>query len=65
MDAAQIGLLVNFVGATLLGISSQFGLAAGWGGLIVWKKLPWKWANILGWILLAVGFLIQLTASAG
>ena len=65
MDGAQIGLVLNFLGAALLGVSSQFGLATGYGGPIVWKKKYWRWTNILGWILLAVGFLIQLTAHSG
>jgi hypothetical protein len=59
MDAAHVGLALNFVGAVLLGVSSQFGLAAGFGGPIVWKKTYWGWINVVGWSLLAIGFLIQ------
>ncbi len=59
----NVGLLVNFVGAVLLGFSSQFGLAAGLGGPIVWRGSFWWFINILGWCLLAIGFLIQLLKS--
>lgn len=65
MDSAQIGLVFNFLGAALLGLSSQFGLATAYGGPIDWKTNYWKLANVLGWFLLAVGFLIQLTAKSG
>lgn len=65
MDRAQIGLVLNFLGAALLGVSSQCGLATGYGGPIVWTSKYWRWTNVLGWILLAVGFLIQLTAHSG
>jgi hypothetical protein len=57
-----IGLGINFIGAVLLGLSSQFGLAVGFGGPIVWKKTWWRAANMLGWCLLALGFLMQLFA---
>lgn len=60
MNAVRNGLLLNFIGAVLLGVSSQFGLAAGLGGPIVWKACFWTIMNILGWGLLAIGFLIQL-----
>ncbi len=65
MEFAQIGLVLNFLGAALLGVSSQFGLAIGYGGPFVWKTRYWRWTNVLGWFLLAAGFLIQLTAKSG
>lgn len=65
MDFAQIGLVLNFLGAVLLGVYSQFGLATAYGGPIVGKSRYWRWTNVLGWILLAVGFLLQLTAKSG
>ena len=62
MCIVQIGLLLNFVGAVLLGLSSQFGIiGGGWfNGSIHLKNRIWKCFNILGWLLLAIGFLIQL-----
>jgi hypothetical protein len=63
MDYAQLGLVINFIGAVLLGITSQSGLATGWGGPHVWKSQYWKWANISGWGLMSLGFLIQITVS--
>lgn len=59
MNAVRIGLLLNFIGAVLLGLSMQFGVAAGWFGPIVSKNWIWKLTNFLGWGLLAFGFLIQ------
>jgi hypothetical protein len=60
MNLAQIGLALNFVGAVFIGLSSQIGLAAGFGGPIVWKAWSWRVGNVLGWVLLSVGFLLQL-----
>jgi hypothetical protein len=56
----KVGLLLNSIGAVLLGLSTQFGLGAGFGGKIVWKNSLWKSLNILGWLLLLIGFLVQL-----
>lgn len=62
METANVGLLLNFCGTVALGVSSQFGLAVGWGGPIVWKRPSWRHANIIGWCLLALGFALQLFA---
>jgi len=59
---SDIGLILNFVGAVLLGVSSQFGSAAGWGGKLVWKGTLWHVLNGIGWFLLAFGFIIQFFA---
>jgi hypothetical protein len=59
MNAVRIGLLLNFIGAVLLGLSTQLGVAAGWFDPIVSKNWVWKFTNFLGWVLLAIGFLIQ------
>ena len=62
MNIGNLGLLLNFFGTVLLGVSSQFGSATGWGGPIAWKNTCWQRFNCLGWILLALGFFIQLFA---
>jgi len=56
----NIGFLMNFVGTVLLGLTTQLGVAAGWGGQLNWLTKFWKKINIIGWILLACGFFIQL-----
>lgn len=63
MDIASIGLIINFFGCVLLGASSQCGSAAGWGGDLNWKSTYWRWVNIIGWFLLAIGFLLQFYAA--
>ena len=63
MNIVNLGLLLNFVGSVLLGVSSQFGSAAGWGGVLVWKGAYWRWLNAFGWLLLALGFIMQLCAA--
>ncbi len=62
MNITDVGLLINFFGAALLGASSQFGSAVGWGGVIGWKTRLWRWINASGWLLLALGFVTQLFA---
>jgi hypothetical protein len=54
------GLILNFLGAVLLGLSAQLGVGTAWGGSIIWKNNYWRWSNIVGWCLLALGFLMQL-----
>lgn len=60
MKIMNIGSLLNFVGAVLLGLTTQLGSAAGWGGQLNWLTKFWKQINIIGWILLTCGFFIQL-----
>ena len=55
------GLALNFSGTVLLGIAGA-GLAAGYGGAIVWKNALWHVSWWLGWLLLALGFALQLIA---
>jgi len=62
LNIVDIGLALNFFGAVILGVSSQFGSAAGWGGALVWKGARWRWFNVIGWLLLALGFIIQFSA---
>lgn len=56
----MVGLVASFVGAVLLGISTQLGVAAGYGGPIGWKTPWWRAINAAGWILLTAGFGLQL-----
>jgi len=56
------GLGLNFIGAVLLGIAGVAGLAAGYGGPIVWKNAWWHASWWLGWLLLALGFALQWIA---
>lgn len=62
MQIAKIGLALNFLAALSLGFSTQFGLAIGFGGPFQWKNRIWRVVNIVGWVLLAVGFLFQWSA---
>jgi hypothetical protein len=62
METTNMGLLLNFFGTVVVGVSSQLGLATGWGGPINWRRPCWRHANLVGWILLALGFLLQLFA---
>lgn len=59
-ECSQLGLLLSFIGAVSLGISTQFGLGVGYGGLVAFKYYFWKLLNAFGWITLAVGFAVQL-----
>lgn len=60
MTWTQIGVAFNFLGTICLGISTQIGVGVGWGGPIVWRGQPWRLLNVLGWVLLALGFAVQL-----
>lgn len=56
------GLLLNFLGSLMIGLSAQFGFAGGWGGVIQWRSSRWKYTNCIGWVVLTMGFLLQLLA---
>ena len=56
----NIGLVLNFIGTVCLGLSTQFGVGTAWGGILGWINSYWKMLNILGWNLLAIGFILQL-----
>ncbi len=60
MQLTTAGLWLNFVGSVLLGFSAQFGSAAGWGGKLNISSKGWRVANVLGWLLLSIGFLLQV-----
>ena len=59
----RLGLWLNFIGSALVGLSAYFGTVSGFGGALVWKP---HWLEVVfwvGWILLTLGFLLQLWAS--
>jgi hypothetical protein len=60
MNLIRFGLCLNFIGAGMVGFSSQFGMAAGLGGPIGWKNSICPFINLIGWILLVIGFGIQI-----
>ena len=45
MNRAHIGFVLNFLGGVLLGISSEFGFAVGYGGL---RHPVYVWASFTG-----------------
>jgi len=59
---ARWGLSLNFLGSIAVGLSAYKGLAAGFGGPIVWTSSFYRVAWIVGWVLNALGFLLQLLA---
>ena len=63
MDIDNIGLLTNFLDVYSYRVSSQYGSAAGRGGVLNWKNTPWRCVNILGWFLLGISFLMQFCAA--
>jgi hypothetical protein len=57
-----VGLIVNFVGAVLLGLSSRFWTETGFGGPHILRDPR---TNKWGWFLLALGFAIQVAVNLG
>ena len=57
------GLACNILGTVFVGFSSFFGLAAGWGGSIVWNSRLGRLMYWLGWGLMFFGFIVQFIAS--
>jgi Na+/proline symporter len=55
----KAGLLAACLGALLLALSTHLGVVSGFVGIVVWAGLWWRLANITGWLLLVVGFLLQ------
>jgi len=62
IDGTRVGLSLNFIGALLLGVTAQFGTVAVLDGGIVLKGC-WWWLNLLGWLLLGSGFVVQLAVA--
>lgn len=63
MSALTFGLLLNFSGSVMLAFSAQVGLATAYGGKIVWRTKVWRFLNLIGWVLLALGFVVQIFAA--
>jgi len=59
MNIVRLGLGLNFIGTLVVAAAGYFGLAAGFGGPIVWVNMLWPIAWWLGWLLVAAGFLLQ------
>ena len=59
MSLQEIGLLVSGFGGIALGFSSQLGLAAAYGGKLVWSKNKWRLVNLFGWLFLVLGLFVQ------
>lgn len=55
----QAGLLAACLGAVLLALSSFRGVVTGFIGTTVWPHPGWRLANLVGWLLLIGGFLLQ------
>ncbi len=58
------GLGLSFVGTVLVGVAGFVGGTAGYGSQNAWTHTGWTVAYCGGWVLLAVGFLLQLLAAA-
>jgi hypothetical protein len=58
------GLGLSFVGAVLVGVAGVVGGTAGYGSQNAWIHTGWTVGYCGGWVLLAVGFLLQLLAAA-
>lgn len=56
----KIAVFLNLLGSILLSISTQFGSSSGWGGSIGWKSKNYKRVNAAGWVLLVVGFGVEM-----
>jgi hypothetical protein len=55
----KAGLLAACLGAALLALSSFRGVVTGFVGTTVWSHPGWRMANLVGWLLLIGGFLLQ------
>ncbi len=55
----KAGLLAACIGALLLAVSSHLGGVTGFVGTVVWKTHTWRLVNVVGWLLLIGGFLLQ------
>lgn len=60
MSLQNIALCLTFFGSCFVGLSQQFGFGSGWGGKISFKTFTWRFLNGSGWLMLVLGFGIQL-----
>ena len=58
----KLGLASDFVGAVMVSFSGYFGLAAGFGGPIVWENKLWRGLWWFGWAFFAMGLFLQWVA---
>lgn len=61
---ALSGLILNLLGTLWVGLIPYFGLAAGYGGPIVFKNRLWAWAWGLAWLVFAAGTILSAAASS-
>lgn len=55
----KAGLLTACLGAVLLALSSFRGVVTGFIGTTVWPHPGWRLVNLVGWLLLIGGFVLQ------
>jgi len=63
MSLIRMGLGLNLVGSIVVAAAGYFGLAAGFGGPIVWVSVWWTSLWWLGWVLVVAGFALQFYAA--
>ena len=63
MSAENFASVLQIFASLLLGLSAQFGITAGWGGLLVFKSRAWRLLNGVGWLCLLLGGVAQLKAN--
>jgi len=59
-----IGLFLNVAGTVGVGLIPYFGMAAGFGGPIVFRSSLWAWAWGLAWLVFIVGAVLSALASS-
>lgn len=59
--ARNLPLILGFLGTCVIGFTQQFGYGVGWNGPISFKNRVWRALNIFGWIMLALGFALQIS----
>lgn len=60
MGLGTYGLILDFIGAVVIGWVSHEGVSSGWGGQLGYKSEKWRIDNSAGWALIAVGFIFQI-----
>src|SRR6266496_4361049 len=58
-----IGLVLNLVGTLGVGLIPYFGMAAGYGGPIVFRNSGWAWAWGAAWLVFIAGATLAAFAS--
>lgn len=60
---ALVGLILNLVGTVGVGLIPYFGMAAGYGGPIVFRSALWAWAWALAWLVFIAGAVVSALMS--